>query len=62
MIAKWGLLLSSLATVSLIASAAQATPITASLNGYDLVKVGNPNNAAQSGAGGNQNGYGAVAT
>ena len=62
MIAKWGLLLSSLATVSLIASATQATPITASLNGYDLVKVGNPNNAAQYGAGGNQNGYGAVAT
>jgi formylglycine-generating enzyme required for sulfatase activity len=62
MIAKWFKHLSLLATVSLIASAAQATPITASLNGYDLVKVGNPNNTAQSGAGGNQNGYGAVTT
>jgi len=62
MIAKWFKHLSLLATVSLIASAAQATPITASLNGYDLVNVGNPNNAAQSAAGGNQNGYGAVTT
>ena len=62
MIAKWFKQLSLLATVSLIASAAHATPITAVLNGYDLVKVGNPNNAAQSGAGVNQNGYGAVTT
>ena len=66
MIAKWFIHLSLLATVLLIASAAQATPITASLNGYDLVKVGDANNAAQSGATGtgstNQNGYGAVTT
>jgi formylglycine-generating enzyme required for sulfatase activity len=62
MIAKWFKHLSLLATVSLIASAAQATPITASLNGYDLVKVGDANNAAQVSANANQNGYGAVTT
>ena len=62
MIAKWGLLLSLLATVSLIASAAQATPITASLNGYDLVQVGDANNAAQVSGNAYQNGYGAVTT
>ena len=62
MIAKWFKQLSLLATVSLIASAAQATPITASLNGYDLVKVGDANNAAQVSATANQNGYGAVTT
>gem|GEM_PF-6244873 len=45
-----------LATVSLIGSAAQATPITATLNGNDLVKVGDPGNAAQV-----SNGFGAVA-
>jgi hypothetical protein len=48
--------------VSLVASAAQATPISATLAGYDLVKVGNPGNAAQVSATANQNGYGAVAT
>ena len=43
-----------------------AVPITATINGYELVKVGDPGNAAQSGATGtgsaNQNGFGAVAT
>ena len=62
MTAKWGLLLSLLATVLLIASAAQATPISVTVLGYDMVQVGDPGNTAQSGAGGNQNGYGAVAT
>jgi len=58
--------LAALTLCSLGISPAQATPITASLNGYDLVKVGDPDNAAQSGATGtgseNQNGYGAVTT
>jgi formylglycine-generating enzyme required for sulfatase activity len=47
---------------SLGVSPAHATPITASLNGYDLVKVGDPNNAAQFSANANQNGYGRVIT
>ena len=62
MIAKWGLFLSSVATVSLVASAAQATPISATVLGYDLVQVGDPGNAAQVSANPNENGYGAVTT
>ena len=54
--------LAALTLCSLGVSPAHATPITASLNGYDLVKVGNPNNAAQFSANVNQNGYGAVTT
>jgi len=50
------------AVVFLVASAAQATPISATLAGYDLVKVGNPGNAADTDANVNRNGYGAVAT
>jgi len=60
--AIWSRVLSVAAVVFLVASAAQATPISATLAGYDLVKVGNAGNAAQSGAGTNQNGYGTVAT
>jgi len=61
--AVWLRSLSAAAVVSLVASAAQATPIVgAQVLGYDLVKVGDAGNAAQSGAGTNQNGFGAVAT
>jgi len=42
--------------LSLAAAAATATPISASLNGHQLVKVGNPNNAPDT------TGYGVVAT
>ena len=42
MTATWGLLLSLLATVLLIASAAQATPISVTVLGYDMVQVGDP--------------------
>jgi len=45
--AVWLRSLSVAVVVSLIASAAQATPITATLLGYDLVKVGDPGNAGQ---------------
>lgn len=38
----------------------QAQPIPFTLNGYDLVEVGDPGNAAQVSASPNQNGYGAV--
>jgi formylglycine-generating enzyme len=51
----WSRVLSVAAVVFLVASAAQATPISATLAGYDLVKVGDPGNAAQGS-------YGAVAT
>jgi len=54
--------LAALTLCSLGVSPTQATPITASLYGYDLVKVGNPNNAAQVSGDANQNGYGAVTT
>ena len=47
--------LTGAALLSLITSAAPAAPISATLAGYDLVKVGDPGNAAQ-------NGYGSVAT
>ena len=51
------------AVVFLVASAAQATPIVgAQVLGYDLVKVGNPGNAAQVSGNSAQNGYSAVAT
>jgi len=53
--ATWSRVLSVAAVVFLVASAAQATPISATLAGYDLVKVGDPGNAAQGS-------YGAVAT
>jgi len=52
----------ALGITSLALPRAHATPITAVLNGYDLVKVGNPNNAAQVSGDANQNGYGAVTT
>jgi sulfatase modifying factor 1 len=55
--AIWSRVLSVAAVVFLVASAAQATPISATVLGYDLVKVGDANNAADGG-----NGYGAVAT
>ena len=55
--AKWMQTLSMSAVVALVASAAQATPIVrAQVLGYDLVKVGNPGNAAQSGATGTGSG------
>jgi len=56
--------LAALILCSLGVSPAQATPITASLNGYDLVKVGNPGNTGQLqtyATGGNLT-FGAVAT
>jgi formylglycine-generating enzyme len=52
----------ALGITSLALPRAHATPITAVLNGYDLVKVSNPNNAAQVSGDANQNGYGAVTT
>jgi sulfatase modifying factor 1 len=61
--AVWLRILSVAAVVFLVASAAQATPIVgAQVLGYDLVKVGNPGNAAQISGNSAQNGFGAVAT
>lgn len=51
-----------LVTALLFASAAQATPISATVLGYDLVKVGDPGNLAQASGNASQIGYGAVAT
>jgi sulfatase modifying factor 1 len=48
------------AVVSLVASAAAAQTVSATLYGYDLVKVGDPGNAAAISANANRNGYGAV--
>jgi len=48
MTCKWMASLGLAAAVSLVASAAVATPIvSAKVQGYDLVKVGNPGNAGQ---------------
>jgi hypothetical protein len=47
MIAKWAVSLGWAALVSLVGSAALATPISATPAGHDLVKVGDPGNASQ---------------
>jgi len=61
--AIWLRSLSVAAVVSLVASSALAQITTsATLLGYDLVKVGNAGNAADTNANVNRNGYGAVAT